>query len=93
MTIPAETLNNLWLPDADVPAICCPKNSKGDRTEETTHRNRLEICRFSIFLEVDSQLRMEAVAHSQLAFVYHPGNPYLCAQIYNYAQINDGIIH
>lgn len=58
-----------------------------------THRNRLEICRFSIFLEVDSQLRMEAVAHSQLAFVYHPGNPYLCAQIYNYAQINDGIIH
>lgn len=54
---------------------------------------RYQICRFSIFLEVDSQLRMEAVAHSQLAFVYHPGNPYLCAQIYNYAQINDGIIH
>ena len=36
---------------------------------------------------------MDAVAHLQLAFVYHPGNPYLCAQIYNYAQINDGIIH
>jgi hypothetical protein len=34
-------------------------------------------------MEVDSQRCMEAITHPQLAFVYHPGNPYLCVLFIN----------
>ena len=51
--------------------------------ERKKRHSVMEICCFSISMEVDSQRCMEAITHPQLAFVYHPGNPYLCVLFIN----------